>query len=370
MAQADQTIQNATFPTTRADLNNNFAALFSQSSGNSAPSTTVAFQPWVDTSTSPPTWKVRNASNSAWITIGTLDPASFAVGGTVAIANGGTGQTTASAALTALLPSQAGNANKSLVTNGTVASWGAASGASNEQVFTASGTWTKPSSGNVALITVWGAGGGGAMGVTGIRRAGGGGGGGCSQRLIRLADLPATVSVTIGTGGNGRTGTGGAGSDGGDSYFGSSLSAAYAVAKGGTGGSAPSSSSTVTTGGTGGNALTGNGSNTPIYTAAMQGQADGASSDYGGAGGGGVTSSGSTTYTGGNSFYGAAGGGAVNNFSSSTVVSSGGFSINGGSGGTGSLTSGVAGSVPGGGGGGGVNSGGNGAAGLCLVYVW
>jgi microcystin-dependent protein len=81
MAQSDQTVQNATFPSVRADINDNLAALFSQSSGNSAPSVTVAFQPWVDTSSSPPVWKVRNGSNSSWITVGVLDPAGFTPSG-------------------------------------------------------------------------------------------------------------------------------------------------------------------------------------------------------------------------------------------------------------------------------------------------
>jgi phage-related tail fiber protein len=81
MAQSDQSVQNATFPSVRADINDNLAALFSQSSGNSAPSVTVAFQLWVDTSSSPPVWKVRNGSNSAWITIGVLDPAAFTPSG-------------------------------------------------------------------------------------------------------------------------------------------------------------------------------------------------------------------------------------------------------------------------------------------------
>lgn len=45
--------------------------------------------------------------------------------GTLAIANGGTGQTTANAALNALLPSQTGNPNKYLQTNGTDTSWDA-----------------------------------------------------------------------------------------------------------------------------------------------------------------------------------------------------------------------------------------------------
>jgi hypothetical protein len=43
--------------------------------------------------------------------------------GTVAIANGGTGQTTANTALNALLPSQTSNANKYLQTDGTNSSW-------------------------------------------------------------------------------------------------------------------------------------------------------------------------------------------------------------------------------------------------------
>jgi hypothetical protein len=50
------------------------------------------------------------------------------VTGTVAIANGGTGQTTAAAALNALLPSQGTNNGKVLTTNGTTASWQAVGG--------------------------------------------------------------------------------------------------------------------------------------------------------------------------------------------------------------------------------------------------
>jgi hypothetical protein len=47
--------------------------------------------------------------------------------GTLPIANGGTGQTTANAALNALLPAQTSNANKYLQTNGTNSSWDAIS---------------------------------------------------------------------------------------------------------------------------------------------------------------------------------------------------------------------------------------------------
>jgi len=81
MAQSDQSVQNATFPSVRADINDNLAALFSQSSGSSAPTVTVAFQPWIDESVSPPLWKIRNGSNSGWITIGALDPTAFSSSG-------------------------------------------------------------------------------------------------------------------------------------------------------------------------------------------------------------------------------------------------------------------------------------------------
>jgi hypothetical protein len=50
------------------------------------------------------------------------------IGGTVAIANGGTGQTTANAAFNALAPSQTGNTGKYLTTDGTNTSWATNSG--------------------------------------------------------------------------------------------------------------------------------------------------------------------------------------------------------------------------------------------------
>lgn len=50
------------------------------------------------------------------------------VSGTVPVNQGGTGQTTASAAFDALAPSQTGNSGKYLTTNGTTTSWGTAAG--------------------------------------------------------------------------------------------------------------------------------------------------------------------------------------------------------------------------------------------------
>jgi hypothetical protein len=154
MAQSDQVVQNATFPAVRADINDNLAALYSQNSGNSAPAVTVAFQPWADTSSNPPVWKVRNGSNSAWITIGVLDPAGFNSGSVTPITNGGTGATTATAALAALLPSQSGNAGKALVTSGSAAAWGIAEGTAKAWVnFNGTGTVAIRASYNVSSIT-------------------------------------------------------------------------------------------------------------------------------------------------------------------------------------------------------------------------
>jgi hypothetical protein len=53
---------------------------------------------------------------------------SIDLGSPLTIANGGTGQTTAVLAINALVPTQTGNATKVLTTDGTIVSWGTASG--------------------------------------------------------------------------------------------------------------------------------------------------------------------------------------------------------------------------------------------------
>jgi hypothetical protein len=217
MAQSDQVVQNATFPSVRADINDNLAALYSQSSGNSAPTVTVAFQPWVDTSSNPPVWKVRNNSNTAWITIGILDPAGFNAGGVTAIANGGTGATTAALALAALLPSQGGNAGKALVTSGSAASWGTVASGASIQTFTTNGTYT-PTAGKTTFL-VFATGGGGGGGRVSAGSAAGAGGGGTAFRLYSTTEMGATAAVTIGVGGAGATVNNTAGGTGGSTVF-------------------------------------------------------------------------------------------------------------------------------------------------------
>src|SRR5690606_12150827 len=63
------------------------------------------------------------------------------------------------------------------------------------QVFTASGTWTKPEDLDDdawVFVECWGGGGGGGTNTN----SGAGGGGGYNSRLLRAADLGDTVTVT------------------------------------------------------------------------------------------------------------------------------------------------------------------------------
>jgi len=349
MAQADQTIQNATFPTVRADINNNLAALFSANSGNTAPSTTVAFQDWIDTSGANPLWKKRNAANNAWITLGTISGSAIAFQGT--------------------LPSQTSQSGKYLTTNGTVASWGVIA-QSNVQSFLTSTTWTKPSSGTFALVRVWGGGGSGGR----QNEAGGGGGGACNEGLYKLADLPASCTVTIGAGGAGRS-TDGDGSTGGTSSF-SGTGITTLSAFGGTGGQALSIEGSG--GGGGGNitagfgAIAGAGMGSMFAggkggVKAIGGAVDGPdNSTFGGAGGG---HGDGTGQAGGAAYVGGGGGGGVG---SGGTVGAGGLSLFGGNGSAGgnNTTDSNPGSVPGGGSGGSDGTVGAGGAGKVEVFVW
>lgn len=71
MAQADGIVSNASGAAVRADLNNQLAAVFTNHSGPTEPSTTYAYQWWADTTNG--VMKLRNAANSAWITMFQLD---------------------------------------------------------------------------------------------------------------------------------------------------------------------------------------------------------------------------------------------------------------------------------------------------------
>lgn len=70
MAQHDYVIANGTGAAVRSDLNGALGAIVSNNSGSTEPATMYAYQWWPDTTTG--LLKIRNAANSAWITVGTL----------------------------------------------------------------------------------------------------------------------------------------------------------------------------------------------------------------------------------------------------------------------------------------------------------
>ena len=70
MAQHDYVIANGTGAAVRSDLNGALAAIVTNNSAATEPTTTYAFQWWADTTTG--LLKIRNAANSAFVTVGTL----------------------------------------------------------------------------------------------------------------------------------------------------------------------------------------------------------------------------------------------------------------------------------------------------------
>lgn len=75
MATHDYVIANGTGAAVRSDLNDALAAIVSNNSSATEPATTYAYQWWADTTTG--LLKIRNAANSAWVTIGTLASTNF-----------------------------------------------------------------------------------------------------------------------------------------------------------------------------------------------------------------------------------------------------------------------------------------------------
>tara|TARA_R100001163_G_scaffold64684_1_gene59527 strand:- start:740 stop:2200 length:1461 start_codon:yes stop_codon:yes gene_type:complete len=71
MATHDYVLDNASGAAFRTDLNNALAAIVSNNSNNSSPSTTYAYQWWADTSNN--VLKIRNSANNDWIELIQLD---------------------------------------------------------------------------------------------------------------------------------------------------------------------------------------------------------------------------------------------------------------------------------------------------------
>ena len=260
------------------------------------------------------------------------------------------------------------------------------------QTFDASGTWTKPGSGTMAIVMLWGAGGSGGTGDAVEGPGGGGGGGECALAFFLLSTLGATETVTIGAGGAAVTADDTNGNAGGNTTFGSHLTAYGGGGGGGNGhpgaggggggalgagttgsgdtggaGGGPDGGAGATgaggtaggDGGTGGGGGGGSGGNTTAGA--------GGSSSWGGGGGGGGNQGSGNGGGGGSSKYGGAGGGGG---SRDNTDGAGGTSQVGGNGGAGAKDTGnaTAGTQPGGGGGG-AETGNSGAGGDGRCYV-
>ena len=366
-----------------------------------------------------PTFRAIVASDIPTLNQNTTGTASN-VTGTVAIANGGTGQTTANAAFNALAPSQTSNSGKYLTTNGTTTSWAtvtATPASVSDQNNTSTGyfdlptgtTAQRPASPVVGMIryntteskyevydgTLWkiiattlypysinylivaGGGGGGAG------HAGGGGAGGLLSGSTTISS-GTTYTITVGAGGAGGVNNTTVPANGTNSVF-NSLTAIG----GGYGGGNNQPSTATINGNSGGSG--GGGANSVIGTgtggAGTSGQGNAGGSGSGGAnwaggGGGGASAAGAnnpTTQTGG-----AGGAGSASSITGSSVTYGGGGGGGGGStaGGAGGAGGGGAGTIQGGGvgvagtantggGGGGArdNNGGAGGSGVVILSV-
>lgn len=85
MAQHDYILENASGALFRQDMNNVLRAIAENNMGATAPTTTYAGMWWLDTSTSPATLRIRNNTNSAWVSCGNLNEMSYLAGVTSGI---------------------------------------------------------------------------------------------------------------------------------------------------------------------------------------------------------------------------------------------------------------------------------------------
>jgi len=208
----------------------------------------------------------------------------------LSVANGGTGASTFAAdgvlygaGTGAVAATAVGTDGHVLTSNGSGSAPAFAAvvgGIVSTQVFTSSGTWTRPSGIRTVLVKVvgGGGGGGGVSNTSGVFASGGGGSGGYAYELIDVSST-SSATVTIGAGGAGGAAGNNAGATGATSSF-----AALVTATGGVGGGTGGTTAGVPgLGGAGGTGAGGdyNGTGFPGHLAEIS-----ASHPRGGTGGG------------------------------------------------------------------------------------
>lgn len=227
------------------------------------------------------TWDINITGNADTATTADSATTAVSVSGIVPVANGGTG-----------------------TSNGIAA---------NVQLFTSTGTWTKPTAGqSMAFIEVWGGGGSGGGGQAG---GGAGGGGGYTFTTVPLSELPSSFTATVGAGGataaNGTNGNTGGTSSIPTAIYGRSI---YATGGGGGAqtGAGGSGGAGLIPGNSGGSSASGVGGSCAQGVLGGVG-AVGSGGNRGGGGGGGYANgvTGTPNYVDGGGTGGAGGNGAV-----------------------------------------------------------
>lgn len=134
----------------------------------------------------------------------------------------------------------AGTVTDKVVTPSTLAGAALVGRLIDVQIFTSSGTWTKPTGTQYIRTRMigGGGGGGGALGINPGTRAGGGGGSGRYREsyVMDPTALNSSHSITVGAAGTGGAAGDNDGTNGGQSAFGVALEDAYHYAGGGLGG--------------------------------------------------------------------------------------------------------------------------------------
>lgn len=158
MAQHDYDIANGSGLSVRNDINDVLSAIRSLNSGPTAPTSTVAYQFWYDTTNA--VLKMRNVANSDWVSIGSINSSVFDIVGNAASVTNGvytTGNQTIGGTKTfsssPIVPTASLNDNTTKAASTAFVVAQIADDAPTKTGTGASGTWGISITGNAATVT-------------------------------------------------------------------------------------------------------------------------------------------------------------------------------------------------------------------------